>query len=487
MKVAVIYPPITKMGKYPLLGQNRQFRYSFADTVRIYPMVPATAATMSSEAGFDTLYLDGINLRLSMEEFNRRLQKFDPDLVLMETKTPIVKAHWEYINSLKEQNEHIKTALAGDHVTVNPAESLENSDTDFVLTGGDYDILFISLCRHLSNGDPLEPGIWYREDGRIKNTGSFQMLEDLDELPFIDRELTDWRTYGEAYLYRPVTYLLSGRGCGGGKRGVGNCYFCVWQHSLWRCTSRLRSPASVAEEIGTLVDKYKIKEIFDDNENGAVWNKKWLKEFHQEMKDRGLIGDVMISSNARADNLDEETCKLLKTTGYRLLKIGLESGNDETLKKLSKRETVSQIVEGVKNAKDHQLRAMLTIMVGYPWEKEEDVTETYRVARELIMYKTRFGDALQASMIIPYPGTPLHKLALKNNWFTIDPADYDKYDMSQTILETPIDANAWCDRMWSIMKEPEFIIKSGINIRSSSDFGVLYRGIRSIIAHTKDF
>ncbi|MFQ6063687.1 MAG: hypothetical protein ACE5J9_11025, partial [Methanosarcinales archaeon] len=95
MKVAIIYPPISKDGKFPLLTQNRQYRYSSSTNVRIYPIVPATSATLLKEH-FDVLYLDGINERLSMYEFLNRLYNFDPDLVMMETKTPIIKKHWKF-------------------------------------------------------------------------------------------------------------------------------------------------------------------------------------------------------------------------------------------------------------------------------------------------------------------------------------------------------------------------------------------------------
>jgi len=71
--------------------------------------------------------------------------------------------------------------------------------------------------------------------------------------------------------------------------------------------------------------------------------------------------------------------------------VGLESGNNETLKKLNKKETIEDIKTGVKNAKDNRLIVMLTIMVGYPWETRDDAERTYQAARELMLYKTRFG------------------------------------------------------------------------------------------------
>jgi len=486
MKICIAYPPILNNGKYPLLGQNRQFRYSSSEAVRIYPMVPATAATMLQQSGFDVLFLDGINKRLSLSSFEEKLGDFDPDIVMIETKTPIVKKHWKYIDKIKKER-HIKCVLVGDHVSALPEESLRNSQADYVITGGDYDSGLLNLCQHLSDGTPLIGGVWYKENGQIKNTGEPFFISDLDTLPFIDRKLTDWETYGEAYLYKPVTYIMSGRGCGGGPRGVGTCGFCVWQHNFWKCGARLRSPGNVAEEIEQLVNRYKVKEIFDDNEGGAVWNKVWLRQFHSEMKERGLLGRVMLSTNARADALDKETCNILKATGFRLLKVGLESGNNKTLQKLNKKENIEDIKVGIKNAKDQGLIAMLTIMVGYPWETSEDAERTYQAAKELMLYKTRFGDSLQASVIVPYPGTPLYNEAVEKGWFIIDPKDYDKFDMSRPVLKSHPSPLEWCDRMWGIHKEPMFLTKSMLTLRSLNDLKLAYIGYKSVSGHKKDF
>jgi radical SAM superfamily enzyme YgiQ (UPF0313 family) len=486
MKVAIIYPPIVRKDKYPLLSQNRQFRYSSSSEVKIYPIVPATAATMLQKEGFEILYLDGINERLSMENFLRKLLSFGPDLVVIETKTPIIKKHWNFIFEIKKLIE-VKCILVGDHVSALPEESLINSSVDFVIVGGDYDHTLLKLCQSLKEERETDGGgIWYKKNDKIKNTGLPEEIENLDYLPFIDRELTRWQIYGEAYLYKPCTYIMSGRGCGR-VDGVGVCKFCSWQHNLWNCRARLRSPANLADEIELLVDRYNIKEVFDDNESGAVWNRKWLEEFHQQMKDRGLIGQVILSTNSRADSLDNETCQLLKKTGFRLLKVGLESGNDETLKKINKNELIYQIKKGVKTAKDYGLIVMLTVMTGYPWETEEDVKRTYEVAKELMLYKTKFGDSLQSSVVVPYPGTPLYKIAVKNGWFSIDPMDHEKFDMSQPVLKTEIDPFKWCDKIWGIHKEPSFLLKSMVSMRSHRDLKLAYTGLKSVIAHSKDF
>ncbi|MBA7589428.1 hypothetical protein ES708_31513 [subsurface metagenome] len=74
-------------------------------------------------------------------------------------------------------------------------------------------------------------------------------------------------------------------------------------------------------------------------------------------------------------------------------------------------------------------------MVGYPWETKADAERTLALAQQLM--KEGLADMLQSTVAVPYPGTPLYREAIENNWLSIDPTDYDKYDMSAPIFKTP--------------------------------------------------
>ena len=513
MRIAIIYPPITRNGKTPLLGQNRQFKYTNSRQIKIFPLVPASMATMLKQNGHEVLWLDAINKPIHDSQFT--INNFKPDIIVIETKAPIIKEHWKYINELRTPNSELRIVLVGDHVSFFPEESLENSEADYVVTGGDYDITVSLLVKHLEDSTvPMPAGVHYKcgmrsaecgvkeqkdksgmyefrvpnSEFRIENTGKPELYPDLDSLPFIDRELTDFRTYGEAYLYRPVAYILSGRGCGReGKEIGGVCTFCIWQHAFWQKKARLRSPANTAEEVEMLIKKYGVYEIFDDNESGAIWNREWLEGFLAEIEKRNIKGRFRISSNARAEDLTEEKCALMKNIGYRLLKVGLESGNSGTIKKIGKLETIEVIKENIKRAKRYGFKILMTMMVGYPWETAEDAKRTFETAKELMLYKTHFGDSLQASIIMPYPGTPLYKEAKEKGWLTEAAADYENFDMEHDILKSDIDTAYWCRKIWGIHKHPLFLFKSLITIRNMRDFGLAMRGLSSLLGHVKDY
>jgi anaerobic magnesium-protoporphyrin IX monomethyl ester cyclase len=486
-RVAIVYPPLKKGKQYAQLSQNRQFRYMYSNETKIYPMVMASAATWISEC-HEVLWLDAINERLSDKEFSHQLWDFRPDVIIFETKTPVIKRHWSVIDDIKKRHPDITCVLVGDHISLFPEESLQNCKADYCVTGGDYDHTLKQLVDYLGgSAHKVPPGCYHRNKGRIVNSGKAVMMKDIDIVPFIDRKLTRWDLYGEAYLYRPCTYILTGRGCGGTGKKPGVCTFCVWQHAFWRCTARLRSPANVVKEIKHLVDEHGVREIFDDNESGAVWNRKWLRQFHKEMTEAGLIGRVTLSTNARADSLDDETCRFMKRIGYRLLKVGLESGNEKTLEAIRKLESLGKIKEGIKTAKRHGLIIMLTTMVGYPWETEEDAARTYEAAKELMLYKTHFGDVLQSSIVVPYPGTPLHEEAKRKGWLVKASESYENYDMSHRVLDTKIDTDKWCKKMWQVHYEPLFILKSLLSIRRFSDVKFALTGLRSLTGHVRDY
>lgn len=231
MKIFISYPPIKSEKGTAQIGQNRQFQWFVKHSV-IYPMIPAYAASLLKERGYGVFWDDAIAKQESWEKWIGRIEEEKPDLIAIETKTPVVKIHWRIIDKIKEVSEKTKVVLMGDHVTAFPEESMKNSKADFVITGGDYDFLLLSICDNLSKNKKLdegkkplglEPGVWFRQKGKIKNTGKFNLCHDLNSLPFIDRELTRYDLYTENgnYKYLPGSYTMVGRDCWWGK-----CKFC---------------------------------------------------------------------------------------------------------------------------------------------------------------------------------------------------------------------------------------------------------------------
>ncbi len=408
--------------------------------------------------------------------------KQKPDLISIETKTPVIKQHWRIINKLKEIHPKGLIVLIGDHVTALPLESMQKCQVDYVITGGDYDFLLVEIVNYIEGtNNELPKGVWYRQNKKIKNTGVFELNNDLNSLPFIDRDLTKWHLYGERlYKREPFTYTMVGRDCPYGK-----CTFCSW--TTLYSNFRTRSPESLLNEIGILIKKYKIREIFDDT--GTFPSGKWLNKFCEGMIDQGYNKKIIIDCNFRFDYLTEKRAKMMKEAGFRLMKLGLESANQKTLDKLRKNNTVEQIKNGCRIAKDAGLDVHLTIMVGYPWETKEDALRTLELGYNLM--RSGFADMLQSTIIIPYPGTPLYQQAVENDWFLVKPYEYEKFDMTNQILKTvdmsPDEVMSISRRIYKSFLNPKFIFRHLKRARSYEDIKYLLRGIKPVIGHLRDF
>ena len=486
MRISISYPPINSTKGVPLLGQNRQFQYFHTPTY-IYPMVPAYAGTLIGNAGYEVFWDDGIAEEKIYSQWLGELEKSNPDVVMIETKTPVVRKHWSIIADIKKVAPDSKVVLVGDHVTALPQESMEQSQVDFVLTGGDYDFLLLNLVNFLSGKTSrLEPGIWYREDSSIRNTGPFQLDHNLDDLPYIDHDLTKWRLYSERngnFKVTPGAYTMVGRDCWWRKNG--GCTFCSW-HTLYP-VFRARKPELLVDEIGLLIEKYKVKSVFDDTGCFPVGG--WLRKFARLMIARGYNEKVQFSCNLRFGALTRDDYRLMKKAGFRMLLFGLESANQETLDRLNKGVAVERIVEECRVAREEGLEPHITIMVGYPWENREGALRTLRLAR-MLMTKG-WAVSLQSTIVTPYPGTKLYEEALKSGWFRVDPDDYDCFDMTEPVLNTvdmePEEVMRICDEIYRVFLSPRYALRHLLRIRSWGDLKYTARGITKILGHVKDF
>ena len=482
MKISISYPPLKSDKGIPLLTQNRQFQW-FKDPTYIYPVVPSQAATMLSQNGFEVIWDDAIAEGKTYEQWIKDISEKKPDIVVMETKTPVVKQHWRIINDLKLRagdSWQPVIVLMGDHVTAMPQESFRESKVDYILTGGDYDFLLLNLCKHLLNKEQLEPGIYYRENDSVKNTGQFQLNHDLNDVPFIDRDLTKWELYAYKngnYKCVPGTYTMSGRDCWWAK-----CRFCSWTTTY--PTFRARKPGNLLDEIGQLITKYNVKEIMDDA--GSFPKGEWLKTFCKGMIERGYNKKIYLDCNMRFNACSFEDYKLMKKANFRLLLFGLESAHQETLDRLDKNLTVDQIIESCKLARKAGLFPHITIMFGHPWETYEDAKKTLDLGRWLL--KKGYAYTVQATVIIPYPGTPLFTECKENGW--LKTTDWDRYDMKEPIMKTKMpeaEVMKLVQGIYSVAFNPEFIWRRITSVNSMSDVKYFLRGGKKVMGHLFDF
>jgi len=441
MKILITYPPLPNTKGIPQISQNRQFQWTAGGPMSyfIYPVVPAYAASLLKSKGYEVYWLDGIAEKMTYEEWLEKVKEIKPDIIAIETKTPVVKYHWKIIRDLKQISNiqyPIFVVLMGDHVTAMPEESMQNCPVDFVITGGDYDFGLLNIANHLSKKEKLESGIWYREDIRnlkldIRSSGNFKLNHSLDELPIIDRDLTKWNLYSHKnsnFFRAPGAYTMFGRDCWWGK-----CSFCAWTNLFPGRRFRVMSVKKAISEIENLVENYGVKEIMDDSGTFPVGD--WLREFCEEIIKRGYQKKIRINCNMRFNSgLTQKDYDLMGKAGFRFILYGLESANQDTLDRLNKNLKVEQIEPALRMAKKAGLWPHVTVMVGYPWEKEEEIAKTIVFVKRL--FEKGLADTMQATVVIPYPGTPLFRECQKNNW--LKTLDWSEYDMTKPVMKAGV-------------------------------------------------
>jgi radical SAM superfamily enzyme YgiQ (UPF0313 family) len=271
-------------------------------------------------------------------------------------------------------------------------------------------------------------GIAYRDGHNTVATAMRPLVDDLDRLPYPDRNFEP-----EAALGRKAMPLLASRGC------ARTCSFCSIQ-TFYRTAPgkivRTRKPAKVVEEMAMLHEQRGITIfLFQDDDFplfGPVW-RRWAAEFVSEMHRSGLSRRVIWKINCRADAVEPELLASMRDAGLYLVYMGLESGNDEGLKVLHKQITVEQNLRAVEILKQIGLMFEFGFMLFDPSSTLESVRTNLNFLRAII------GDGCAAAVfcrMLPYDGTPIKEELERAGRLRGDVChpDYDFLDPKVTAL-----------------------------------------------------
>jgi anaerobic magnesium-protoporphyrin IX monomethyl ester cyclase len=317
--------------------------------------------------------------------------------------TPL-KCVVERIASLtKEISPDIKVIVGSFHPTFCPEEVMQNTDIDFTVIG-EGEIPLWQLVQELKKDSPKlanVPGIYYRDgEGQVQSTPRAKLISNLDELPFLARDLVLNCDYNR---YR-VHSISTGRGC------PYTCSFCA-DRRLWDGKVRRRSVGNVMAELRLLKDTYKL-DCIDITDGTFTYDREYLRTFCNTMIDHKL--NMKWRCTARYDNLDEDLLRLMKQANCCGLYLGLESGSNRVLKSINKKFTVETIIEVSQMVHDIGIPSATSVLLGLPDEDKEDMAET------LQLMKTVKADIFDVNSYIPLPGTPLYEALSEEDKANID-------------------------------------------------------------------
>jgi len=401
------------------------FVYHNVDTknVRSFPYAIGCLSAFLKKHGHETELLIFQN-EPTEDELLSHVGLYDPDLIAFSTVTLQWSETKKYAKIIKKKFD-VPIICGGMHPTFMPEDVIDESSINMVCIGeGEEALLEVVNCLE-NNGDlSIIPNMWIKnKEGTIFRNAPRRLIEDLDSMPFPDREIMPYDELLRENKSEPI--FITSKGC------PYNCTFCCNSaiKRLYRGKGRYvrqRSPENIIREIGEFKDKYSLDSLnFYDEAFG--FNRKWLKKFCQmyESEFRLPFGAMV-----RAETMDRDTFHMMRKAGLAIIYIGVESGNEELRKSILGRKMSNEtIIRTCRDARAEGIQVWSLNMVGLPGETVENIRETMELNR--IINPT----FVNISMFQPFPGTKLYEQCMADNYIKRDyPVNlFEEY----TVLDLP--------------------------------------------------
>jgi len=353
----------------------------------------------------------------------QKIKEFKPDLIGITT----VSFQYKYIKRLLKDisNYGIFTICGGPHISLAPYE-LEKTDHLNAICVGEGEYALLELVNALEKNEDITniKNIWVKKDGKIYSNPGRPFIEELDKLPFVDRELFDFQEI--IYSDYDRAEFMASRGC------PYSCTYCS-NSGLRKVADgkyvRFRSVENVIAEIKDVVTRYKVKSIYLNDDVFTI-NKEYVENFCKLYKKE--IG-YPFEINTRVENLTLDMLEILKDAGCYRVAMGLEQGDEKFRREVLNRPMSNKkILEAFSLAKQVGLKTKTFNIVGFPFETVENHMETVRMNRQI-----------QPSSIViyifePYPGTPLYDVCIENNFIEKEREEEEFVSRTDTFLKLPM-------------------------------------------------
>lgn len=400
------------------------------------PFGMSIIATLLKRAGHDVRLLVFSPRSAYVDILRSYIETEHPDLFCLTA----VSSQFSFIRKIseivKEIDPSIFVILGGHHASLDSEEAIAPPTLDAICVGeGDHSV--VELAAHLQRGEPVTgiPHLWIkRPDGSVEKNAPLPFDEDLDSLPYIDREI--W----EPWVEHPDKFpsVLLGRGC------PFRCTYCS-AHAMARLTTgrvvRFRSPENICGEIEQIAARYpaandfylEVETIAHQKEAIPLFQK--LEEFNaaRESKLRFGLNFTVTSTFIRNEHECRKFLEMLNRANVMYLNIGLESGSERLRREVLRRPryTNAEFVQFSRLAREYGVALDFYVLIGVPGETLEDYKETVRLVRDAN------PKTIQLSIFYPYLGTDLATIALEQNLVTREDLDKASTERSRPALDLP--------------------------------------------------
>lgn len=382
------------------------------------PFWVAVLTAFLRNSGFSVEIIDANAENISPKEVADKIEEINPYLSALivygsqpSASTQNMTVAGKICKALKE-NTTSKVAIGGLHPSALPKRTLEEECVDFVIEGeGPYTLTGLAQSLRAGSKDYSNiPGLWYHENGSVRNNPRSPLVKNLDVvlpvaawdlLPMRKYRAHNWHCFDDLQNRMPYGAIYTSLGC------PYNCVFCCINAPFGKSGIRYRSPELVVEEIGLLVNKYGIKNIKIVDEL-FVLNEKHYMTIVEMLLQKGY--DLNIWAYARVDTVNPENLKKMKKAGINWLALGIESANPDVRDGASKRMRVNDIKRVVRTIQGEGIRIIGNYIFGLPDDTTETMQETLDMAMDLNCEFANFYCAMA------YPGSKLYDIAIKERW-----------------------------------------------------------------------
>lgn len=352
-----------------------------------------------------------------------KIEDFKPDVIGITT----VSFQFKFVKRLLKdiKNYGIFTICGGPHVSLSSYE-LEKTDGLNAICVGEGEFALLELVNALEKKEDITniKNLWVKKDGKIYSNPCRPFLEDIDILPYVDRELFDFQKI--IYSDYDRAEFMASRGC------PYSCTYCS-NGGLRKIAEgryvRFRSVKSIISEIKDVITNYNVKSIYLNDDVFTI-NRNYVQEFCMIYKEEI---NIPFEINTRVENLDLELLQILKDAGCYRIAMGLEQGDEKFRKEVLNRPmSNAKIEEAFKFAKQVGIKTKTFNIVGFPFE-------TPKIHMGTIDLNRRIQPSSAVIYIYePYPGTPLYKTCIDNNFIEKERENEEFVSRTDTILKLPM-------------------------------------------------
>lgn len=362
-----------------------------------------------------TLYDAGAHYSNKKDIINY-IQDFNPVILGLTLVTHQVPQVIPFLNEVKALLPDLITVVGGAHPSVEFESLLKNHEEVDITVIGEGEHTMLELINNIQEGKSLESvnGIAYRVDGNVRQNSERAFIADLDSLPYADWESLPMDRYWYNYTIRKnYAVIVFNRGC------PFSCTFCAKDATGLK--QRKKSPENALKELNLLHKKYGVRDLLIADSLLNLDNK-WLRELCEGMIEMGNL--FTWGCQIRADKVDRETLRLMKRSGCRNIFIGVESADNEMLKRIRKGENIERIEAGIKLIQEVGINPDLGFIIGLPGETEDSIKKTIKFAK-------KYSNCMYAfNLASPFPGTAFYETAKKEGFLIEDWSKCNLYSMA---------------------------------------------------------